>query len=75
MIYIQILAVVWIVCGVLTYGVTFAYFWRKFPLLQDEPSELRRDRNFAILTACTGPIGLLTAIFCSDFARYGLKFR
>ena len=71
MIYLITAAVViYIVCGILAYGLTFAYFQRKWP----EQAELRRegDAMLALQTALAGPIGLMVA---AKGFKYGLLFR
>lgn len=67
-----IAVVTWTVCGVLTYGLTLAYFQQKWPSLA--PDGYREDARFARCMAVTGPIGLATALYLGD-RRYGLQFR
>jgi len=49
----------WIVCGILSYGITFAYFQREYPLIAKKCRT--EDRIFAVFDAFFGPIGLITS--------------
>lgn len=62
----------WIVCGVLTYGITFAYFQKKYPIIARE--SYREDMGIAVFYGLLGPIGLFVILVSSGFAKYGLKF-
>jgi hypothetical protein len=65
---------VWVVCGVFTYGFTFAYFQRKWPRLAAQ--YYSSDRKFAVAIGLTGPFGLLGAfIGAGGTYQYGLKWR
>jgi hypothetical protein len=68
-----IVATIWILCGILAYGIMFADSQRRYPLLAND--DYREDMANSVLLGLFGPIGLLTALFSSGFARYGLKFR
>lgn len=59
----------WLVCGFLAYGLTFAYFQRKYPVLAAH--DVADDRDFALKFACMGPFALLLAFGLSEFGRYG----
>lgn len=51
--------IAWIVCGILAYGGSVAYFQREFPLIAK--NDAIPDRIFAfLLSFLGGPIGLLT---------------
>ncbi len=63
----------WIACGILTYGIAFGYFQRKFALIADET--IMADRIFAAVFGLCGPVGLVTSYFLSGFAKHGLKYR
>lgn len=75
----------WIVVGilvvlvqsVLAYGLTFAYFQRKYPYLGQE--DYLEDKKVARLTGIAqlgAPlVGLIAVLFLTGFGRYGLKFR
>ncbi len=63
----------WAVCGVLSYGLHFAYYQRKWPRIAVEG--YKRDRLDAAIIGLTGPIGLLVVLYTSRFGRYGLKWQ
>ncbi len=73
-------AVIWIVCGVWAYGLTFAYFQGEFCVSPEERDDewrkkkLHADRIFALDAALWGPIGVLTALIMGQ-THHGLKFR
>ena len=67
-----IAALLWVICGALTYALTLAFFQRKYPGLAEEG--YREDRHCAVFVACFGPFGLCgVLIHCG--VRYGLKWR
>jgi len=68
-----IVLIVWIACGVLTFGITFGYFQREFPLLAEEGGH--SDRMLALLFAAFGPIALITTFFLSGCLKHGIKFK
>ena len=70
---ILLVLIIWLICGILTYGITFAYMQEEYPLVAEIGYEA--DRNFAILLGICGPIGLLVSFFRSGFAKHGLKFK
>lgn len=69
-----IFVVVWFACGTLAYGLTFAYFQRKWPSIANLENQRSVDRGFAFLVSFCGPFGLIVAIIQSGF-KYGLKYR
>lgn len=69
---VLVLAVVWLVCGVLAYGFMLAFLQREFPRLAKR--DYKCDRRFAMIDFCLGPIGLL-ACFLSNGSVHGLMFR
>lgn len=68
-----ILILVWVVCGVLAYGITLAYFTAKWPQFAYK----NRKSNLALLRLMgfSGPFGLIIAFFFSGFCKYGLRFK
>jgi hypothetical protein len=60
----------WLVCGVVTYKATFAYFQQKWPTLAEEERE--HDKAHARFMAAGGPIGLLVHALNSGF-QYGFS--
>ncbi len=67
---------VWLVCAVLSAGITFAWF-------QDNPefsSIAKQDYRMDLLVAWSaglslGPIYLLAIFFFSDFCKYGWRLK
>ena len=64
-------AIGWILCGILGYGIDFAYFQGKYP---DKNME-REDMGQAMLMSFGGPIFLVAVFFYTGFAKYGLRFK
>lgn len=65
-------AAIWIVCGVLAYGLAFAHYQGEFALSAEK--RVSTDQAFAWIMATLGPVGLLTEL-CSGGTAHGLKFR
>lgn len=62
----------WLGCGVVGYGVTFAYFQGNWPRIAQET---RGDtRSLAFFIASFGPIGLAAALIRCGL-QYGLRFK
>jgi len=53
---IAIIAVIWVVCGILNYGIMFAYFERRFPTVADRC--YKRTKSACWATSLGGPVGL-----------------
>jgi len=51
-----ILVVFWIICGIIDYGIFFAYFQREYPRISKE--RYNGDRLNAVFAFFMGPIGL-----------------
>lgn len=64
---------VYSICGVLAYGITYGHFQNKWPRLA--ALERTSDRFLAIVVGLIGPIGLLVALMQSNMGRYGMKWR
>lgn len=62
---------IWIVCGILHYGIYLAYLQRKFPLIAKEQYET--DVMLVLALSLLGPFSLLLAIIGREY-RYGIKF-
>lgn len=63
---ITVIVVVWVVCGVYSWGTTLAYFDTKFP------SENSYDNaGIAAFVAVMGPVGAVTSYVYSSFNQYG----
>ena len=63
-------ALCWIVCGILAYGFTFAYFQRQYPILSD--ANRIYDRMFAILFLIGGLFGLVIVVIRRGY-QHGWK--
>jgi hypothetical protein len=63
----------WILCGVPTYAISFAYWQGKYATLAKE--SYWDDLIFSACFALLGPVGLFVSFFSSGFAKYGFKFR
>lgn len=62
---------IWIVCGVLAYGITLGYYQRKWKSIADET--YYQDVGLSLFMFLLGPIGLLSQLlYCGT--EYGLKF-
>ena len=74
-----ILALGWVACGVLTYGIAIAYFDAEHggaecsQEYQDWAYE--SNRRFAICYSLFGPLSLLGSFIASDFVKHGLQYR
>lgn len=67
----------WVLCGVLAYGIIFAYF-RGEDIeygLRSNKLEVRQERAMAFLAALFGPLGLAASYIVSGFAYYGLRWK
>lgn len=67
-----IFSIVWVVCGVLSYGAYFAFFQRNFPNLAEY--RRRQDRIGAFVYGILGPFGLF-AIGTTSWFKHGFKFK
>ncbi len=63
---------VWLICGILAYGLTFAYFQRQYPTLAE--TEYESDFRFALSAGMAGPIGLGVCLLSGDW-RHGFKWK
>ncbi len=57
---IIIIALVWLLCGVISYGRTYAHFQGEYPGIAEKYRN--RDRRVALRVATTGPIGLIYSL-------------
>lgn len=68
-----ILIILYLICVVLTYGITFSYFYNEFSLISEEYYSY--SKSMGVLFALSGPIGLIFSFVFSGFAKHGLKFK
>lgn len=71
---VVLVALAWIACGTLTFGIVMAYSWHKWPVLRSE-SQWMEDKGVALFFALTGPLGLGVTFLMSGLAHYGLLYR
>lgn len=72
-----ILIVLWIVCGVLGYGLLFAALQGAFPRIA--VMEYKNDRRFSLMFSIFGPFCLMAVILHlfaeNENFKHGLKFK
>ena len=66
-----LIAVIWMICGILAYGFTFAYFQREYPSIAN--GEYKNNLKFSLLIGLFGPFGLRSALRDEGY-KHGLKF-
>ncbi|KKN41484.1 hypothetical protein LCGC14_0722980 [marine sediment metagenome] len=62
-------ASLYVLCGLLAYKATFAFFQKEYPGIAE--SQQDTDRRRAWCMAVCGPVGLLVAFLCGDLFRHG----
>lgn len=68
-------AAIWIITGVLAYGIALADMWFSFPTLMNA-KQFREDRNYSLFYFFLFPmIALPTLFFLTEYAKHGLLFR
>ena len=66
---ITVFIIIWIAFGVIAYGILFGDAQAQYP-------EARRENmGMAAFISLGGPIGFLTALFCSGFIQHGFRWR
>lgn len=73
------LAIVWIVCGIIAYGIMFAYLQRAYNLKATKENHIS-DKLFCIFFGMFGPFGILIisffrAVCIKDILKYGMKLK
>lgn len=63
----------WLLCSVIAYATTLAYFTREYPGLE-EPAGVRFALFMALLMALFGPVGLTVAFIMGDCWKHGLRW-
>lgn len=63
---------IYILCCVIAYGITFAYYQRRYPLIAKDWYYL--DMRFAIFVSLTGPFQLVSQLLIHGI-KYGVKFK
>lgn len=67
----MIFLVAWFACGLVSVGLTNAYFGRKFQSV----AAPREDLGMAIFLGLFGPIALVVSFLMSGFGKYGWSLR
>lgn len=67
-----IFVMIWIICGILSYGFIFAYFQNEYIFIAKE--EYNNDQKKAFTIALFGVCGLV-AVICLNGYKYGLKYK
>lgn len=65
-------AVIWIICGIISYVLYFGYFQREFKRTADEM--YYSDKRMSFLFSLMGPIALLSILLCGLY-KHGFKFK
>lgn len=71
MIIMSLFIVIWILCGVLSYGISLAYFQRQYPSLAKEC--YREDVRDSLVMSSIGPFGLLSTLLVFG-TKHGVMF-
>jgi len=61
---------VWVVCGLLQYGIVLAFYQKEFP--SDAQSRAREDQIFAFFMSLFGPLSLIAALLKGMY-RHGMQ--
>jgi len=62
----------WLVCAVLSSGITFAYYQDQYPIQAKE--HIREDLATGVFIGLAGPIGLIMSFLLSGFAKHGIRW-
>lgn len=66
------------IAAVFSYGMTVAYFWHEFPILQEEKgrfSELQGRGVFFAILVFIAPLAIIVSFLIYDKAKHGLMFK
>ena len=63
----------YLVCYILSYGLTFAYFQREFPVIAKD--KVKADVFFSLIFSTLGPISLILSIILGGFFKHGIKYK
>jgi len=68
---LALIIVGWLICAVLTAGMSFAYFEEKYPIAKNDKREnLGESLIFGLVF---GPFGVIVVFFLSGFAKRGWR--
>lgn len=65
--------ILWIICGIINYGLTFAYLQREFPRIAKKGRD-DDDVSFSMLMSVTGFLGLFILLILGWY-KHGFKFK
>lgn len=68
----EIIILGWLVCSVISFGASFAFFQRTWPDLAS--SQYYGDMVVSVLVSVFGPISFIAVFFLSGFFKEGFKF-
>ena len=69
---IWIECLLWIVCGIISYGFDFAYYQREYSPIAKK--DYKEDRIICVFFALLGPINLIEIIIRKNY-KHGLKYK
>jgi len=69
---IEMFALLWVLCGLLSYGYGFAYLQRHFPTIAE--LHYYEDMKFSLLMSLLGPFNLL-AVIVKGLCKHGFKLK
>lgn len=72
-IYEVIFTLMWLISGVLTYGILFAFFQRRYPLISERDYKIDMTISFA-MGLLLGPVGLGCVLIAVKYNKHGPKF-
>ena len=64
----------WIACGILSYGIEYAYWTNEYPICDILPETRKDNRSYCLTWAFGGPITLLSNFFNCKYGKYGIQF-
>ncbi len=67
-----IFVILWIICGIIHYGLWFAHFQRSYPNIAK--NRYKTDMMIGAITTLLGPIALSATLLCG-FYKQGFKWR
>ena len=69
----MILALIWVACGIINYGLSLACYQRTFPF--SASYNFIRDRRFVLIMSLLGPFSLLASLLLITIkGYYGFMF-
>lgn len=69
----MIFIILWVISGILAYGISFAHWQRSFPLIAKE--SYIEDVILSISFGLFGIFSLMVLIILTNFVKHGIKFK